>query len=85
MTIYTDVNKLVIVTTKEVNKMYRPIEKDPRYTISKEWTGKEKPQFVVRFCDEWICSSSFYSSAVIRAVGHTAERRGALTITAQEA
>ena len=78
-------NKLVIVTTKEVNKMYRPIERDPRYTITKEWTGKEKPQFVVRFCDEWICSSSFYSSAVLRAVGHNAERRGALVFTAQEA
>ena len=64
--------------------MYRPIEKDPRYTITKEWTGKEKPQFVVRFCDEWICSSPFYSSAVARAVGHNAERRGALIITAME-
>ena len=78
-------NKLVIVTTKEVNKMYRPIEKDPRYTITKEWTGKEKPQFVVRFCDEWICSTLFYNSAVIRAVGHNSERKGALIITAQEA
>jgi len=65
--------------------MYRPIYKDPRYTITKEWTGKEKPQFVVRFCDEWICSTPFYSSAVGRAVGHDAERRGALVFTAQEA
>ena len=61
--------------------MHRPIEKDPRYTITKECTGKEKPQFVLRFCDDWICSTSFFNSAVIRAVGHQAERRGALVFT----
>lgn len=61
--------------------MYRPIGKDPRYTITKEWTGKEKPQFVLRFCDEWICATSFFDSAVVRAVGHKAHRQGALVFT----
>ena len=59
--------------------LVNPIKRDSRYTIQKEWTGKDKPQFVLRFCDEWIFSSSFYSSVLIRAIGHNAERQGALT------
>ena len=56
-----------------------PIERDHRYTINKEYTGhpSAKPQFVIRFCGDWVGSSQFYNSAVVRAVGHSAERRGA--------
>jgi len=53
-----------------------PIERDKRYTITQEYTGhpSAKPQFVVRFCNDWVGSSQFYNSAVVRAVGHNAER-----------
>jgi len=53
-----------------------PIPKDSRYTITQEYTGhpSAKPQFVIRFCDEWVDSSQFYTSAVVRAVGHNAAR-----------
>tara|TARA_R110002012_G_scaffold103150_1_gene242964 strand:- start:131 stop:331 length:201 start_codon:yes stop_codon:yes gene_type:complete len=64
--------------------LLNPIERDSRYTIQKEWTGKDKPQFVLRFCDEFICSSSFYGSVAIRAVGHHADRRGALTFVEEK-
>ena len=63
---------------------YRPIAKDPRYTITREWTGKAKPQFVVRFCDEWVDSFAYYESAKMRAVGEKARRNGALVIEAVE-
>lgn len=32
--------------------------RDRRYTIQQEWTGKSSPQWVVRFSDKWIGSSS---------------------------
>ena len=58
--------------------------KDSRYTITQEYTGhpSAKPQFVIRFCGEWVDSNQFYASAVVRAVGHNAERmRPYLVIT----
>ena len=64
--------------------MYRPVEKDPRWTISREWTGQEKPQFVVRFCDDWIGQRAFFDSAVMLAVGENARRNGALVIEGVE-
>lgn len=54
---------------------------DHRYTITKEFCGYPEARFVVRFCGDFIMQSLFYSSALARAVGHNAERRGALTIT----
>ena len=65
--------------------MYYPIKKDRRYTITKEWTGKAKPQYVIRFCHEWIDSRQFLNSAIVRAVGYDNERRGAMVIEALEA
>lgn len=55
---------------------------DRRYRIGHEFTGHEsgKAQFVVRFCGEFVASSSFYSSAAARAVGHNALRLGAVPI-----
>jgi hypothetical protein len=64
--------------------MTYPIHRDRRYTVTKEFTGHAKPQWVVRFCGEWVASSPFYSSAVVRAVGHNAERMGAPVIVAKE-
>jgi hypothetical protein len=50
---------------------------DLRYAIGREFCGKVKPQFVVRFCDEFIGSASTYLGAVLLAVGYKAKRNGA--------
>tara|TARA_R110002110_G_scaffold175387_6_gene378932 strand:+ start:3363 stop:3557 length:195 start_codon:yes stop_codon:yes gene_type:complete len=55
---------------------------DPRYTVTQEWTGHEKPQFVVRFCGEWISSRQFRGSAIMLASGERVRRDGALTVEA---
>lgn len=55
---------------------------DYRYRIGLEHCGHEKPHYVVRFCDDWIGSSAFYSSAVMLAAGHNARRKGAMIIEA---
>ena len=54
---------------------------DTRYSIRKEYTGHATPQWVARFCDEYIGSSQFYGSALMLASGHNARRNGALTLT----
>ena len=64
--------------------MFHPIGKDKRYTISREWIGKDKPYFVARFCGDWIGASAFFDSAVMLAIGESARRNGALTIEAVE-
>ena len=64
--------------------MLHPIEKDKRYTISREWIGKDKPYFVARFCGEWIGASAFYNSAAMLAIGESARRKGALVIEAAQ-
>jgi hypothetical protein len=58
---------------------------DSRYTVGKEYTGHERPQFVARFCGTWIGQSRFYLDAVLMAVSESARRRGCPTITAVEA
>ena len=60
--------------------MWKPIESDSRYTITREFCGYETARFVVRFCDKWIGQRQFYDSAVILAVGEKARRNGALVI-----
>lgn len=64
--------------------MFHPVENDERFTISREWIGKEKPYFVARFCGEWIGASAFYTSAAMLAIGESARRRGAMIIEAVE-
>jgi hypothetical protein len=61
----------------------RPVSSDARYTVTREFTGHAsgKRQFVLRFCGDWIDSFTTYPAAVIRAVGESARRRGALVIT----
>ena len=63
--------------------MTHPISKDKRYTITREWTGQEKPQFVVRFCGDWVDSRSTIGAATMRAVGYHSERMGNLVFTEQ--
>ena len=62
--------------------LLNPIKNDPRYSITKEWIGQATPHFVLRYCDEYIASSKYYQSMLIRAVGLNAEHRGALIIEA---
>lgn len=59
--------------------------KDERYEISLEYCGYEHPMFTARFCDKLIGRSRFYSSAVMLAVGHNAERKGAMIIECKPA
>jgi hypothetical protein len=61
--------------------MIHPIKSDERYSLTKEFTGHEKPQWVVRFCGQWVDSSAFYSSAVVKAVVSKATRDNELTNT----
>jgi hypothetical protein len=58
-------------------------KRDERYQISLEYCGYEHPMFTARFCDdELIGRSRFYSSAVMLASGHNAQRNGAMIIEA---
>jgi hypothetical protein len=57
-----------------------PVRSDNRYTITKEFCGHAEPRFVLRFCGEWVMQSQFYSSVLIRAVGESAMRKGAVVI-----
>jgi hypothetical protein len=57
---------------------------DSRYTITREFTGAPRVQFVARFCGDWIGSSAFYSSALALLAGARAAREGALIVTAIE-
>jgi hypothetical protein len=61
--------------------MNHPIKSDNRYSVTKEFTGHEKPQWVVRFCGQWVDSSAFYTSAVVKAVVSKAARDNELTNT----
>jgi hypothetical protein len=56
---------------------------DTRYSVEKEFTGRAKPQFVARFCGEFIGSSGFYNSAVVRCIGHNSARKGNLVVVEQ--
>lgn len=53
-----------------------PVSSDSRYTINHEYTGHAsgQPQFVLRWCGEFVASSSFLSPMIVRAVGHKAAR-----------
>lgn len=59
--------------------MNRPL-RDKRYSVTKEFTGTAKAQFVVRFCDEWVTSRSTYGGAVLAATAHRLQREGALVV-----
>ena len=56
--------------------------KDKRYTISKEYCGEKEKRFVLRFCNEFVMQSKFYQPLIVRAIGHQAEKRGAVIIEA---
>ena len=72
-----------------LNQKYKmkmhPVSSDKRYTITKEFCGYSEARYVLRFCDEWIMQSQFYSTALVRAVGESAKRRGALIVVEKTA
>ena len=49
---------------------YYPLKSDRRYTMAKEFTGAAQAMWVLRFCGEFVDSSAFKSSMMIRALGH---------------
>jgi hypothetical protein len=64
--------------------MIHPIKSDERYSVAREFTGHVKPQWVVRFCGQWVDSSAFYTSAVVKAVVSKAARDNELNNTKGE-
>jgi hypothetical protein len=62
-----------------------PVSSDKRYTINKEFCGYSEARYVLRFCDEWIMQSQFYSSALVYAVCESARRQGALIVVEKTA
>lgn len=56
------------------------LKSDPRYTITREWCGHEKPRFIVRFCGEWVSDHTTQGAALMRATGEAAQRRGCLVL-----
>lgn len=60
-----------------------PVKSDARYTVAKEFCGQDGQRWVARFCGEWLAQSISYSSMVMRCVGDSARRRGALVVEEQ--
>lgn len=60
-----------------------PLKQDQRYTVTREFCGMAEPQFVIRFCGDWIDSRRSYPAAVLRATGHRNVRQGALVFVEQ--
>lgn len=52
---------------------------DKRYTIQREFTGAEAPQWVVRFCGEWLSAHSRRPDALHAAQEHQESRHAQLT------
>lgn len=49
--------------------------RDRRYSIEREWCGRTKPQWVVRFCGDWVGSRPTKSAAKGLAHQHDMFRR----------
>lgn len=47
---------------------------DQRYTVTLENTGRCRPQFVARFCGDWIGAAAIKSDAETLACDHAATR-----------
>lgn len=51
------------------------MQTDKRYTIQREFTGAESPQWVVRFCGEWLSAHSKRPEALRFAQDHQESRQ----------
>lgn len=67
-----------------MGELWYPVSRDRNYTVTREYCGEAKPQYVVRYCGEWIGRSAFKGSAFMLAVGDHARRNGAPVIEAKE-
>lgn len=61
----------------------RPVKSDARYTVAKEFCGRDGARWVARFCGGWLGQSISRNAAVMLCIGDSARRRGALTVTGQ--
>lgn len=59
-----------------------PVSGDRRYTVDKEFCGHATARFVLRFCGEFVASSTSYASMVVRAVGHKCSDGGKNVVAA---
>jgi plasmid replication initiation protein len=48
---------------------------DNRYSAGREFTGRAAPEWVVRFCGEWIGRADSRKAAEEMAAAHAAQRR----------
>lgn len=55
--------------------------RDRRYSIAREYCGFKKPQWVVRFCGDWIGRAARRPDALSIALGHQASRKRRLGIS----
>lgn len=60
---------------------HRNGERDRRYTIKLEYCGYLKPQWVVRFCGDWVGRAPQRPGATDIALAHQADRLRAMAIT----
>lgn len=44
------------------------IPSDSRYSVTQEWTGHKKQQYVVRFCGNWLDSRKYRTDALVVAL-----------------
>ena len=65
--------------------MEMPIHADRRWTVSLEYCGQATPQYVIRFCGDWVDQRATRGAAFMRAIGAKAARDGALTVTEERA
>lgn len=52
----------------------RTVQKDKRYTVTREWHGEEQQSWITRFCGEWIDHASTTQGAWLNAASHSANR-----------
>lgn len=53
--------------------------RDRRYAIAREYCGRTAPQWVARFCGDWIGCAQHRPDAFAKALAHQHHRQTALT------
>lgn len=49
---------------------------DARYSVTREYTGAPWPQYVVRFCGDWVGNADTPEDASALAADHARQRQG---------
>lgn len=55
------------------NKLQKVVN-DQRYTVTAEYTGKQDPQHVLRFCGDFIATDPSLNEIILQAIFHQDER-----------